>query len=290
MPEVMLTDVVLRDGLQDEPVVVAPHHRARIAESLLAAGLPELEVVSFVNPARVPQMAGAAEVVAGLDPVHVGAGRVSGLALNGRGVRNAAAAGLRRVRVAVSASTAHSRANAGREAGVLLEDLRRAIAEQRSVEVEAGISTAFVCPFEGQVPAQRVVELAAAFAAMGIRVISLADTIGEASTEQVLATVEAVRAAVPGIELNLHLHDGKGQAVGTVLAALDMGIRRFDTALGGYGGCPFAPGAHGNLATEVIVTELERRGARTGVNPEALTAALDDLRSVLATASPVPTA
>lgn len=282
---VTITEVVLRDGLQDEPVVVGVADRIAIAEALADSGIRHIEAGSFVNPDRVPQMAGAGELAAALpraDEVHY-----SFLALNGRGVRRAVEAGAENVLVVASASGGHSRANAGRDVDAAIEDVARAVGENPGTSFIAGVSTAFVCPFDGDVPADRLVSVAERFAAMGVRRIGLADTLGTATTDHVVRSLAAVRDALPEVELSLHLHNAHGQALRTVDAAIDLGVVHFDSAAGGYGGCPFAPGAHGNIATEDLVAHLHSRGIPTGIDETALAHASELLERALARAVPV---
>lgn len=282
---VTITEVVLRDGLQDEPVVVGVADRIAIAEALADSGIRHIEAGSFVNPDRVPQMAGAGELAAALpraDEV-----RYSFLALNGRGVRRAVEAGAENVLVVASASGGHSRANAGRDVDAAIEDVARAVGENPGTPFIAGVSTAFVCPFDGDVPADRLVSVAERFAAMGVRRIGLADTLGTATTDHVVRSLAAVRDALPEVELSLHLHNAHGQALRTVDAAIDLGVVHFDSAAGGYGGCPFAPGAHGNIATEDLVAHLHSRGIPTGIDETALAHASELLERALARAVPV---
>lgn len=282
---VTMTEVVLRDGLQDEPVVVGVADRIAIAEALADSGIRHIEAGSFVNPARVPQMAGAGELAAALpraDEV-----RYSFLALNGRGVRRAVEAGAGNVLVVASASGGHSRANAGRDVDAAIEDVARAVDENPGTSFIAGVSTAFVCPFDGDVPADRLVSVAERFAAMGVRRIGLADTLGTATTDHVVRSLAAVRDALPEVELSLHLHNAHGQALRTVDAAIELGVVHFDSATGGYGGCPFAPGAHGNIATEDLVAHLHSRGIPTGIDETALARASELLERALARAVPV---
>lgn len=283
--DVTITDVVLRDGLQDEPAIVSVADRIAIADALVAAGLRHLEVGSFVNPERVPQMSGAAEVLANL--AHPEQIDHTVLALNARGVRRAADAGADEVLLVASASSGHSRANAGRDADAALDDLAAAVAAHPGVGFRAGISTAFVCPFDGAVEPAALLRIARRFADMGIRRIGLADTIGTATTGQVMRSLGVVRDALPETEFGLHLHNANGQALSTVDAAIDAGVAHYDTASGGYGGCPFAPGAHGNIATEDLVAHLHSRGIPTGIDEEALQSAITLLGESLARAIPL---
>jgi hydroxymethylglutaryl-CoA lyase len=282
---VTITDVVLRDGLQDEPVLVPVADRIAVAEALAVAGLRRIEAGSFVNPRRVPQMAGAEELVTRLprrDTV-----RYTFLALNARGVHRAVAAGAEEVLVVASAGAGHSRANAGRDIEEALDDLAEAVAAHPSTRFLAGVSTAFVCPFDGEIDPARVRTVARRFDGMGISRIGLADTLGTATTGRVLRTLDHVRDDLPDVEFSLHLHNAHGQALSTVDAAVDHGIVHFDSAAGGYGGCPFAPGAHGNIATEALVAHLHARGIPTGIDEDALSTAIATLEAVLARATPL---
>lgn len=286
--DVQLTDVFLRDGLQDEDVVVSTADKLAVAEILMAAGLTRLEVASFVNPKKVPQMADAAEVLAGLPRSEPVTHTV--LALNGRGIARAVEAGATDVQVVTSASQAHSSANAGASIEDALADLGQEVARYPQAHFFAGISTAFTCPFEGEIDPAHLLRVVRAFRAMGITDIGLADTLGTSPTDQVVNTVAYVQDAEPELTYSLHLHNAHGQALDTVTAAVErLGIIRFDSALGGYGGCPFAPGAHGNIATEQLVAHLHAAGHDTGIDEERLAAAVRLARDVLAH-SPAPSA
>ena len=288
---VVITDVVLRDGLQDEEVVVSTDDKLAITHALIAAGVRQIEATSFVSPTRVPQMSDAQALVERLP--RDGGASYSALVLNATGVhRAAAAASIDEIQIVASASTSHSRANAGRSPEQALHELAEAVHQHPEKRFIAGISTAFVCPFDGVIPAEQLVVVAKSMAAMGVVRLGLADTLGIATSEQVLHSVDAVRAALPEIDLSLHLHNAHGQALDTVVAAHDtLGIAHFDSAIGGYGGCPFAPGAHGNLATEELVDYLHARGIDTGIDPgidpEALADAVALVKSALARGEPV---
>jgi hydroxymethylglutaryl-CoA lyase len=275
--EVLVTDVALRDGLQIEPVIVSTAGKVAIARGLLAAGLRSLEVGAFVHPARVPQMADSDELLAQLLPGT--AAELHTLVFNDRGAQRAIAAGARTVRFVVSAADGHSRANAGADTAGALERLERAAATLRAagVRIEGSIATAFVCPFDGDVAPSRVAGVAQRLVGFGAEVVHLADTIGAAHPGAVVAAVGAVRDAVPGTELGLHLHNTYGMAAANALTGVQLGIRRFDAALGGLGGCPFAPGASGNMATDDLVHLLHNEGIRTGIDGERLAAVRDEL-------------
>lgn len=287
MAGVVITDVVLRDGLQDEDVFVSTEDKVAIAGALTAAGLTSIEATSFVDPRRIPQMADAAALLGALptDP----AVQISVLALNARGVERAIAAGATTIEIAVSASPSHSRANAGREPLVALEEFAAVVAQHPDTTFIGAVSTAFVCPFEGAVDAAQLASVAQAFADMGVARVVLADTLGIATTEHVLTSVAAVRHSLPHTVLGLHLHNAHGQALDTAhAAATGAGIEHFDSAVGGYGGCPYAPGAHGNIATEELVAYFHARGIETGIDDAALRTAVETVRSALARGTSLP--
>lgn len=270
MADVVITDVVLRDGLQDEAVVVPLADKASLARGLVDAGLTSLEVGSFVNEHKVPQMADTGELLHVLVPdtratMHT-------LVFNERGARRAVAAGARSVRLVVSASDGHSKANAGVATAAALDRLPPTVAvlTEAGVTIEACVATAFVCPFDGETPRERVVRVADRLIGLGARVIHLADTIGAASPSHVAATVTAVRDRHPDVPVGLHLHNTYGMALASALKALALGVRRFDAALGGIGGCPFAPGAAGNVGTDDLVNLCHQEGFPTGIDGDAL--------------------
>jgi len=278
--KVEVTDVFLRDGLQDEPVVVSTAHKLEVAEALIAAGVKSIEAASFVNPKRMPQMADAAAVVTALPAVE--GVMYKSLALNGKGIERAIDAGATDIQVVASASQAHSNANAGQAIEDALADLGAAVASFPEARFFAGISTAFTCPFEGTIDPAYLLRIVRALKAMGISDIGLADTLGTTPTEQVMASLQLVREAEPDLTYYLHLHNADGQALDTVSAAVDTGIVRYDAALGGYGGCPFAPGAHGNIATEELVRHLHGGGHETGIDEDRLAEAARLARHVVA--------
>lgn len=281
--DIQVTDVFLRDGLQDEPVTLTPAQRAEIGEAIAAAGVRRMEVASFVNPKRVPQMAGAEEVLRSLQQGTTA--ELTVLALNGRGVERAVAAGAQHVQIVTSASQAHSSANAGQSIEQALAGLGEQVAAHPGVDFFAGISTAFTCPFEGAIDPDHLMWMVRSFKAMGVTDIGLADTLGTTPTEELIATLDHVLAGEPELTYYLHLHNAHGQALATVDAVIERGITRFDSALGGYGGCPFAPGAAGNLSTGELVRHLHAAGHRTGIDEAALAEATTLARELL-TAAP----
>ncbi|HVV20288.1 MAG TPA: hydroxymethylglutaryl-CoA lyase [Pseudonocardiaceae bacterium] len=297
MAEVLITEVVLRDGLQDEDVVVPTEEKVRLARGLVDAGLTALEVGSFVNEHKVPQMADTDTVLRTLAGTPA---TVHTLVFNERGARRAVAAGARSVRLVVSASDGHSRANAGVDTAAALDRLAGSVSvlADADVAVEACIATAFVCPFDGVTPPERVVGVADRLVRLGVRVLHLADTIGAASPGHVAATLTAVRERHPDVPVGLHLHNTYGMALASAYRALQLGVRRFDAALGGIGGCPFAPGAAGNVATDDLVNLCHQEGFDTGIDGAKLAALRDDvaaavghrLDSALASVPAVPAA
>jgi isopropylmalate/homocitrate/citramalate synthase len=285
-PAVTVREVGPRDGLQMAKAVMPSEAKLRWIAAMVAAGVREMEVASFVPPAAMPQMADAAEVTRAVRAAHPTL-RVVALAPNLRGAQNAAAAGAQSIILPVSASEAHSQSNVRRSRAEQVAEVARVVAWAKTLgpdapRIEGGISTAFGCSLQGEVPERDVLALASALAEAGADIVALADTLGYASPVQVRRLVRAVRAEVgAGRFGNLHLHDTLGTALANVLAALEEGVRGFDAALGGLGGCPFAPGSVGNAATEDLVYLLESEGFDTGIDLAALLAAREELRAGL---------
>jgi isopropylmalate/homocitrate/citramalate synthase len=256
---VTLCDVGPRDGLQNEPDALAPEIRAELVDRLAATGLPRIEAVSFVRDDRVPQMAGAEDVVAALRRRE--GVELSGLVLNQRGWERFRAAGLDRVNVTFAATESFNRANGNASLDEAVERAE-AILDVADVPATVTISVAFGCPFEGAVDPARVADLAARFAERAD--VVLADTIGVAVPSQVRALVERTRA------LGFHGHNTRNTGYANALAAVEAGARLLDASVGGLGGCPFAPRATGNIATEDLVYLLDGEGIETGVDLDAL--------------------
>ena len=265
---VTVCEVGPRDGLQIAHGRMPTPLKIRWIAELAAAGLPEIEVGSFVPARIVPAMADSDEVVravAALPGLTVAA-----LAPNLRGAQDAHAAGAHKIVMPVSVSEGHSRANLRRTPAEQVAEVGQVVAwmrgQTRRVPVEAALSTAFGCSIDGVVPQSAVVALAEALAAAGADSLALADTVGYANPAQIRAVVRAVRAAVGDRLERLHLHDTMGLGLANALAGLEEGIRKFDSALAGLGGCPFAPGASGNIVTEDLVFMLESMGFATGID------------------------
>ncbi|MDQ2147811.1 hydroxymethylglutaryl-CoA lyase [Alcaligenaceae bacterium A4P071] len=279
---VVLTEVGMRDGLQMEHAFVPTETKIAMINDLIATGLTHLEVTSFVSPKAVPQLRDAAEVLAGVD--RRAEVTLSVLAPNVKGIERALAARADGVVVFLSASESHNQKNLNRSIERSLGDMRDAAAATRGsgVQVQGAIAVAFGCPFEGDVPVERVLEIAHRFASLGFDGITLGDTTGMATPPVVRRTVEALRAELPDMPLTLHFHNTRGLGLVNVMEGLQLGIDAFESSLGGIGGCPFAPGATGNICTEDTVHLLHALGIDTGVNLDALLGVAARLETVLA--------
>ena len=281
MPTTSVTvcDVGPRDGLQNEPDILSPEVRAELVNRLVGAGLSEVEVASFVDPLRVPQMAGAEDVAAAVErrPGVV----ISGLALNERGYERLAAAGLDEVRFAFGATESFNRANQNASVEESRAAAERIVTRAREDGIKATviISVAFGCPFEGRVEEDRVVELAERVDEARPDLILLADTIGVGVPGHVRQLVS--RTAELGIPVGGHFHNTRNTGYANALAALEAGAIVLDSSVGGLGGCPFAPRATGNIATEDLVYLLHGEGVATGIDLDALIAVSEWLESVL---------
>jgi len=271
---ISICDVGPRDGLQNEQDVLPPATRAELVNRLAAAGLPRVEAASFVSAERVPQMAGAEEVVEGIE--RRDGTLYAGLALNETGYDRLRAAGLDEVRFAVAATESFSKRNANASVEEALDAARRVLARAREdgLRSTATISVAFGCPFEGPVDPETVVALAERLAEADE--IVLADTIGVATPKQVRALVQRIRKPV-----GAHLHNTRNTGFANAYVAVEAGATTLDSSIGGLGGCPFAPRATGNIATEDLVYMLEGDGVETGVDLDALIAISEWLEGLL---------
>jgi hydroxymethylglutaryl-CoA lyase len=284
-----VVEVSARDGLQNDPAELSTAQKVELVRRSSAAGLTRQEVASFVSPSRVPRMADAEAVVAALagDPDRASASYI-GLVLNARGFERAAATRIDEVNLVVAASDAFTERNQG----MTTEDAVRTVEQVVPLARAAGlvptvtVSTSFGCPFTGEVPVDRLVALAERLAASGVEEIALADTIGVAVPRDVSERVRRVRAATGDVRLRAHFHNTRNTGYANALTAYEEGVRVLDSSLGGIGGCPFAPKATGNIATEDLVYLLERSGVRTGLDLDALIAASDWLGQQLGRATP----
>ena len=266
-----IVEVGPRDGLQNEKAILDVARKLDFIGRLQAAGARRMEVVSFVNPNRVPQMAGAEEIMAAL-PAGSGLSRI-GLVLNMRGWDRAVAAGCDGANVVVCSSDGFGVRNQGATVDEQIAAMH-AIAQRKAAEggpsISVTFSTAFGCPFDGEVPQDRVVSLAREAAAAKVDEIALADTIGVADPWMVRARVQAVKAVIGDIPLRLHFHDTRNTGLANAYAGVEAGVDILDASCGGLGGCPFAPAATGNIGTEDLVYMLERAGFETGYDIPAL--------------------
>ena len=266
-----IVEVGPRDGLQNEKAVLDTPAKIEFIQRLEAAGARRIEAVSFVNPRRVPQMAGAEEIMAAL-PREAGRSRI-GLVLNERGWDRAVASACDEANVVVCATDGFGIRNQGAGVSEQMAALET-IVKRRELEggppISLTISVAFGCPFEGEVSQDQVVAIVRAAGALGVGEIALADTIGVADPWTVRARIEAARAAAPEASLRMHFHDTRGTGLANAFASVEAGVEILDASCGGLGGCPFAPAATGNIATEDLVYMLERAGFETGLDPQAL--------------------
>lgn len=272
-----LVEVGPRDGFQFEKRVVPTAEKLSIIARLVAAGLNQIQVVSFVNPAKVPQMADAESLIQAL-PTDDGVA-YSALVLNQRGLDRAMACGVRSVEISLSASDTHSRKNAGMSRDEALDQgltmIDRAVAE--GLHVRAGVQCAFGCVYEGPMDASHIAQIARQFVDHGAHTLCLADTTGMASPPAIRNALDTVLPLTGGIPLALHLHDTRGLGLVNLYTALQHGVTIFDTALAGMGGCPFVPGAAGNIATEDTAHLLDTLGIPTGVDLRRVGAVSRDL-------------
>jgi isopropylmalate/homocitrate/citramalate synthase len=274
MPKrVTIVEVGPRDGLQNERARVSTADKITFVDRLSAANLPVIEVSAFVSPKWVPQMADAAEVFAGI--TRRAGTRYTALVPNLAGLDRALAAGAAEIAVFASATETFSRKNINQSIDESLDTYRQVCDRARAagLRVRGYLSTAFGCPFEGEVAPARVADVAARLADLGVFEVAVSDTIGVAHPGQVPRVLDAVLARVPADRIALHFHDTRGMALANVLAALPFGIATFDASAGGLGGCPYAPGAAGNLATDDLIYMLNGMGIETGVSLTALSEA-----------------
>lgn len=286
MTEVELVEVAPRDGLQNEATRVSTADKVALVRRAIAAGARRVEVTSFVNPARVPAMADAEAVMAALragPDLRAQGVSLIGLVLNRRGYERAVAAAVDEINLVVVASETFNRRNQGVSIAETLAQLADIAASARARGLTFGVSigAAFGCPFEGETPAERVASIAREAAALGAAEITLADTIGVADPVSVRTRLALAAEAAPGITLRCHFHDTRNTGLANAYAAYLEGVRSFDTALGGIGGCPFAPAATGNIATEDTAYMFTRMGVSTGLDLCALLAAAAWLAEVL---------
>jgi hydroxymethylglutaryl-CoA lyase len=271
-PAVDVREVGMRDGLQLEaPVPLAG--KLAMLEALVATGVRRIEVTSFVSPKAVPALADADQVAAELGQ-FTGV-RFSALVANARGAQRAVDAGIADLEYVVSAADSHSRANAGRTTSAAVGAVGEiaALAHGAGGSLEVIVATAWDCPFDGRTPVDRTVDVTRAAVTAGADALCLGDTIGTTTPLRVVRLLDEVRRVSPGVPLGVHFHDTRGTGQANALAAVQAGVTQLDASVGGLGGCPFAPGASGNIATEELVYWLEDSGVATGIDLDAVLAA-----------------
>ncbi|QYF86792.1 hydroxymethylglutaryl-CoA lyase [Brevundimonas sp. PAMC22021] len=270
---IQIVEVAPRDGLQNETAILAPTERADFVRRLEQAGARRIEAASFVNPRIVPQMAGAEEVMQAL-PREDGRSRI-GLALNTRGYDRALASGVDEINLAMAVTDGFGLRNQGLAVADQIAMLEAIVARRRddadaTPRLSVTLSCVWGCPFEGEVSSDRVADIVTRVGALGVEEIALADTIGAGDPWSVTRVIEGARRAAPDARLRLHFHDTRNTGLANAHAGVEAGIDVLDASCGGIGGCPFAPGATGNIATEDLVYMLERAGFSTGYDLDAL--------------------
>jgi hydroxymethylglutaryl-CoA lyase len=277
---ITIREVAPRDGLQDYERVLPTADKARLIKRMHSSGLRWIEATSFVSPKRVPQLADAAELCAALAELELAGLELSAFAATSGGMQRATAAGVAEISTTVPATDSMTKSNFGRDRGTML----REVIEMRAgspTAMSVTIAVSFACPFEGRVPAGRVLDLVDSLAQGGYETILLGDTIGFANPRSVSELVSDVVQRFPSLRIGAHFHDARGAGIANVVAAAQAGATMVDGSLGGIGGCPFAPGAAGNVATEDAVWVLEEAGFATGLDPAAIADAARWMQSEL---------
>ena len=277
---ISIREVGPRDGLQNE-APVPTQAKIELIDRLSQTGVRRIEAVSFVRAEAIPQMADADAVWLGID--RAASVRYSALVPNLRGARRALDLGLAEIEAVVSASDTHNRKNVGRGTAESMDDIAMIIdaAHQRGATCQVIVSTAWGCPFEGDVPVERVVRVAGRAVADGADSVSFGDTTGMATPGRVRELVAEFRRSHSDVPLNLHFHNTRGTGLANVLTALELGVADFDSSVGGLGGCPYAPGATGNIATEDLVHMVEDMGVGTGIDLDSMIAAAADAERII---------
>ena len=278
---VLVTEVGTRDGFQSEAAFIPTATKAALINSMIDAGVTSFEATSFVSPRAVPQLADASEVMAQIQR-RPGV-RLTALVPNACGAERAAAAKVDMMACFVSASETHCKANLNKSIDAALADFAEfaPIAHKYGIALRGAVATAFGCPFEGDVSIANVLKIVGAYREGGAHHISLGDTTGMATPPVVTRTVEAIRKQFPEMLIALHFHNTRGIGLANVMNGLDLGIREYESSFGGLGGCPFAPGATGNICTEDLVYLLHECGYETGIDIEALAAVARQVQEVM---------
>src|SRR5881296_403645 len=287
VPErVTICEVGTRDGFQIEPDFIPTELKVEVVNLLAEAAVPRIEVTSFVHPKVVPQLRDAEEVMAKIR--RRPGTRYAALVPNDKGAVRAVDAGVDAIHTVVSASESHNLANVNMTIAESIQKLAAVmrVAEQAKVPVSCGVSTSFGCPFEGDVPLAHLERVVGRLVEMGARAVGLADTTGMANPRQVGRVLEHLMPRFPGVEWTLHTHDTRAMAIPNILAAMEHGVTNFDASIGGLGGCPFAPGASGNVCTEDLVHCLHAMGVQTGIDLDRLVGVSRRVQEIVGRALP----
>lgn len=278
---ITVCEVGLRDGLQNEKVILSTEQKLTLLEKIQDSGISLIEIGSMVNPKAVPQMADTGEVYRQLTKKDNTEYRV--LVLNQKGLERAIDAGMKKVKITLSVSEAHQKANANSTPIEMFEKFApmAEYAAAHGVTLSGAMATSFGCPFEGKIPIDRIKAVAAEFLKIGVTELSMSDTTGMANPDLVYRQCCEMKDTFPEVMWNLHFHNTRGMGLANVLAGMQAGITRFDASLGGLGGCPFAPGATGNIATEDLLHMCSEMGIETGVNLDKIIAAARELQDMV---------
>lgn len=279
--KVYICEVAPRDGFQAEKKWIPTEDKVRIVRQLAKTGIQSIEVTSFVHPKAIPQLKDAEIVVSQVKELEEINFRA--LVPNLRGAERAIHAGIKSIKLMLSATDSHSLSNANclvKEAQDKFYPIIE-LANKHEVKVSGSISVAFGCPYEGKVPVEKIMEIIERYQVMGINEISLADTTGMANPKQVYETIGLLRKTFPGITFSLHLHNTRGMALANAVAALEQGIIHFDSSIAGLGGCPYAPNASGNIATEDLVHAFSEMGIGTGIDLEKLLEVAHEVKQII---------
>ena len=277
---VAVTEVGTRDGFQAEARFIDTATKAEIIDAMIAAGVRHIEATSFVSPRAVPQLADAHEMLSLLTRRKDAS--IAALAPNARGAERALGAGVDEIVCFVSASEMHNRANLNASIDESLANVDEVAAIVRGkVHVRGAVACAFGCPFEGEVPVEAAMRVVDHYAKLGVDALTLGDTTGMATPPTVARLVQAVAERYPSLPIALHFHNTRGVGLANVMTGLDLGVREYESSIGGLGGCPFAPGATGNICTEDLVYLLEESGFDTGIDLDALIGVARRVESVI---------
>jgi hydroxymethylglutaryl-CoA lyase len=278
---VMICEVAPRDGFQAEHEWIPTEKKIEIVRLLATTGIKSMEITSFVHPRAVPQLRDAEEVVRVAQ--ELGEIKLRALVPNVRGAQRAIDAGIKKLKLMLSATDSHSLSNAN----CLVKEAQEGfnpiveLAEKHGITVGGSISVAFGCPYEGKVPIERIATIIARYQTMGIKEVSLADTTGMANPKQVYQMLGELIKGFPSMTFSMHLHNTRGMALANAIAALQQGITHFDSSIAGLGGCPYAPGATGNIATEDLVHAFEEMGVETGIDQNRLLDVAKQVKSII---------